>query len=185
MPEPIKGLHIKNTSLSTFQDLDSKKSNFTTGGVTVAHKSINGLSAYVGFGTNFKENTTGGVIDLKGSWQYASIPLSNGKEMTISAGFRDRNKVSPSSQLLQLRCEPCKIKVPLGDNVFTYLSPYFQTQSEYQNISLENLKNNSKAGVMAGFTFKSNNWEISPEYQIYDLTNLSNASGNLIISYNF
>ena len=183
MAEPIKGIKVQNATLQTFQSLDG--SNFTTGGVNFGFDGLKGVSVYAGVGTNFRENTTGAVIDLKAYDKYAEIPLSNGQNITISAGGRLRNNINPASQTFQLRFEPLKTKIPLNDNVSVYFSPYILTKSDYKNITAENLKNNFRGGAFGGVTIKLGNLEISPEYQTYDFTNPNNASGNLIISYNF
>ena len=182
MTEPIKGIKVQNAYLGNFQDIDKNGSNFTTLGVNFGSDKLKGFSVYTGVGTNFRENTTGAVIDFKGYWPYKEVLFPNNQNMTISAGGRLRNKFNRYSQTFQPRLEPAKTKLPLNDNVSLCLSPYIQTKFDYNNIITKNLQNNIDYGVMLGVTVNCGSVNVNPEIQ-FDSN--KKASANVILSYNF
>jgi hypothetical protein len=142
-------------SVSTFQQ--NNGNNFTTAGVDTSVKVGKGtLSSYVGLSTEFTNNTTGFVVDFKGSAPYRSGSI-------LSGGFRVRNTETST----QIRIQPATINIPLGKTT-AYATPYvlFKTPHTSGNIT-------TKCGIFAGASQKVGDVNVFIEGQIYDIGNIN------------
>lgn len=154
----MPGINTK-ISASSFQQCDG--SNFSTAGVDASIKTGNGcLGAYTGVGTSFTDNSTGAILDFKGS-----MPYGNG---IVSGGFRVRNNINPSSQTVQFRVQPATVTVPVSDKTNIYATPYGAAKLDYNSGKIT-----TGVGCFAGISTKVGKASVFVEGQIYDATKIS------------
>ena len=151
-------------SATTYQNMNG--SNMSTAGIESSINVGQGkLSVYGGIGTNFTNNSTGAIIDFKGSIPYGDSP--------VSGSFRIRNNLNQASESVQFRIQPANVSVPVSENVNLYADPYAA-------LKIDNKGNkNYTAGVFAGTSVKiSKNTSIFVEGQLYDVTKVNkNTTG--------
>ncbi len=117
----------KKFSTWTYQDLEQNGSNLTTVGIEVGTKVKNtNLSIYTGGCTSFKGGSTGALIDLK-----CSTPIFCDENITVSAGGRFRNVLTPSTQTGELRGQ-LNLNCPINENNELYFAGYVRGKTDYQ-----------------------------------------------------
>ncbi len=171
--------HIKtssNVSVSTYQTLNGK--NFSVAGIEEKFNFMKGYtSAFIGLGTNFKDDGMF-VVDIKGGYNYD-------KKGIFNQNLRIRNKMGKNTESTQIRYSPLSVDLPVGKNTNIYLNPHYSGQYDYKKDKWTN-----SFGAFAGVTQKINDWSISLEAQRYNLQDLKDNSNknwsiNGIVSYKF
>lgn len=147
-----------NISASTFQQCDG--TNFSTAGLDATYKIGKGsVGAYTGIGTNFENNTTGAIVDFKGSMPYGK---------NIGGGFRIRNNINSKSQTVQFRVQPFTTTIPINKNTNFYTTPYVATKLDYQNG-----KATTTCGIFSGISKKIGKVKAFVEGQLYDISKIN------------
>lgn len=173
---PVNGIPISGTaSASTYQNFDG--SNVTIAGLEEkAYTPKASASAFLGLGSNFKDNTYA-VIDLKGSYNYDEKGIFN-------QNLRIRNTIGTGGSATQIRYSPISVNIPINKSTSFYANPHYVGKVNYENNKWSN-----SAGIFAGISKKvSKNTTISIEAQRYNLQDIKDNSGknwgiNAILTY--
>lgn len=173
----VKRIGNEIVSASTYQNLDG--SNFTLAGYENKLQGQRGyVSAFIGAGTNFK-NDIMGVVDLKGGGNYD-------KRGIVSHNLRVRTKLGKESESVQIRFSPLTVNVPVAKNTSLYLNPHYSGQMDFRKDKWSN-----SIGAFAGVNQQLNkSTTLSLEAQRYNLQDIKDNSGknwsiNAILSYKF
>ena len=146
-------------SAASFQQCNN--TNFSTAGIDISKKfGKSSIGTYIGFGTSFEDNSTGAIVDLKGSTGYGNSCLSG--------GFRIRNNISQNSQTIQFRVQPLTVTVPINKKISLYSTPYVATKLNYENGDAS-----TSVGNFTGANIKLGKASLFVEGQIYDVTKIN------------
>lgn len=146
-------------SINSFQQCDG--TNFSTvGSETTAKLKKGNIGTYTGVGLTFDGKPMSAIFDIKGSTNYGN---SN-----ISGGFRVRHNLNENAQSVQLRVQPCTVKVPVNEKTSIYTTPYVATK-----ISYNNGKAKTTVGAFGGISTKVGKASVFVEGQIYDATKIN------------
>lgn len=148
-------------TLTTYQNFDG--TNMTTTGIESSVNVGNGkLSVYGGVGTNFTKDSTGAIIDFKGSIPYGNRP--------VSGSFRIRNTLKQNGESIQFRIQPANINIPIAKKASIYADPYAA-------LKIDNKGNKAfTTGIFSGASVKVGKTSVYIEGQLYDLTDINKGT---------